>query len=344
MAGESLDIVVKVNNAVFKVGDVFEVVVENDLNQPDMATILVSNVKGQYSDVVKLGDDCQITASKEPLFKGEVIGLEPVFDSNLPSRCVIRAFNRLHRLTRGRKSRTFANQSDQDIVRTVCQGVSLSAKSDSSVTIRHDHVYQHNQTDLDFLHQRAARIDYELVVDDTTLFFRPRKTDRDSGVQLVFGEGDFERFRPKLSGARQVNKVIVRGWDPVQKKEIVGEATATATLGGQSAPRASGLQGVEMVSSDRPVHSKQEADALAKGLLKSIQMGYITGDILTAGDPRLKAGVVVTVKVGDDKFNGKYYVVGCRHRFLESSHGLGGSVAREAGYRTFLKVQRDSEG
>ena len=257
MAGEALDLVVKVNNTVFSVGDVFEVSVDNDLNQPDMATILVSNVKGQYSHMVKLGDDCQISASNEPIFKGEVIGLEPVFDSNLPSRCVIRAFNRLHRLTRGRKSRTFANMSDQDIVRTVCQGVGLSAKSDGAVQIRHDHVYQHNQTDLDFLHQRAARIDYELVVDDTTLFFRPRKTDRDSGVQLVFGEGDFERFRPKLSGARQVNKVIVRGWDPVQKKEIVGEATATATLGGQSAPRASGLQGVEMVSSDRPVHSKQ---------------------------------------------------------------------------------------
>src|SRR5205823_3852185 len=114
-----------------------------------------------------------------------------------------------------------------------CREANLSAECDGAVKIKHDHVYQGNQTDLEFIRQRAARIDYEVVVDDTKLSFRKRQTDRDSGIKLSFtGQpAALLRFKPRLSTANQVSRVICRGWDPVRRKEIVGMASAEAVLG-----------------------------------------------------------------------------------------------------------------
>ena len=63
----------------------------------------------------------------EKMFAGEITGLEPVFSrSRLPS-LIVRAFNRLHRLTRGRKSRTFMKQKDSEIASKIAQDAGLTA-------------------------------------------------------------------------------------------------------------------------------------------------------------------------------------------------------------------------
>src|SRR5262249_1909505 len=150
----------------------------------------------------------EVTAGGTAIFKGEITGLEPTYDHDLPSRVTVRALNRMHRLARGRKSRTFEGMTDQDIVTKICQEAGLSASCDAQTKIKHDHVYQGNQTDLEFIRQRAARLDYEVLVDDKQLFFRKRQTDKDSGLKLSFGGTDstLVRFKPRLSTANQVAK------------------------------------------------------------------------------------------------------------------------------------------
>jgi phage protein D len=77
----------------------------------------------------------------------------------------VRGFDRLHRLMRGRKSRTFVKQKDSDIVSKIVQDAGLTADAtDSRVT--YEHVYQHNQTDWEFLRVRAQRIGYEILAVD----------------------------------------------------------------------------------------------------------------------------------------------------------------------------------
>jgi phage protein D len=300
-------------------------------------------MKGEHSAKINDGDPMTITCKGIKLFDGEVTGLEPVYDHNLPSRITIRALNKMHRLTRGRKSRTFEQQTDQQIVQTLAGEAGLSAECDSDPTIVYDHVYQHNQTNLEVIRQRAARINFEIRVVGSTLYFKKRGQD-DGAASLEWGggkPGSIERFRPRISGANQVGKVICRGWNPITKKEIIGTATSGPEYGGTLG---AGLMGnVVSYQTDRPIFTKDEADAAAKGMLREHQMRYITGEALTLGNPSLKARMRVTIDVNDPKFNGDYYVFTARHRYIHSVGGADGVAHREAGYRTMLRVHKDAE-
>ena len=350
MSAPDPNLQVKIDGKQVSISDVFEVDVHKDLNEPDMCSISISNVKGSMSGSLAQGAKIEVSAqgASPSLFTGEVTGLEPTFDYGLPSRCTIRALNLMHRLARGKKSKTFEKMSDHDIATKVCQdaGVGLSAKCDGPASApKHDHVYQHNQTDLQFLRQRAARIDYEVMVEDKTFYFRKRQ-EQDSGVSLSFGDGSLERFRPRMAGSVQVNKVVVRGWDPIKRKEIKGVASAEAKFGqtaGPSAFSSANMSQTETVETDRPIYTQDEADNLAKALLKEKQMQFIQGDVMTHGIPNLKPGMTIQIDVGDSRFNGKYYISSVRHRFVHSVGGAGGMAHREAGFRTYLHVMRDSQ-
>jgi len=332
--------------------------VEQDFGQPDMCSVTIRNEHSEYtagSDKVSLGDSVEIKIGddKVTVFKGEVVGLEPIYKANGENVLVVRAFNKLHRLLRGAKSKTFLNQSDQDIVSAIAGEHGLSPQCGSDTKITHEHVYQHNQTDLEFLRVRAARIGYEVWVEDTTLHFDAPKTDVDSGIKLRYGDAQtsmdggevfLKRFAPRMSSANVVKKVTVRGWDPLKKEEIVGEAEAKKSkLGKTDASAASSAFGSTLTFEvDYPIFSVEEAKAIAESKLAEAMMSYITGDGECRGTPNIKTGIVVTVNVNpddaNDRFNGKYMVVGCTHRYSHSKVGDSG------GYITSIRVTRDAEG
>jgi hypothetical protein len=123
--------------------DIISFVVERDLGQPDMAVITLRNDHHKHttdrsparSVEIKAGG-AQEGSPKSTFFKGEIVGIEPVFKARGDSRVVIRAFNKMHRMLRGTKSKTFQNQSDQDIVSSIvgAHGLSAQCGSDPKIT------------------------------------------------------------------------------------------------------------------------------------------------------------------------------------------------------------------
>jgi uncharacterized protein len=332
--------------------DINALSVSQDLGQPDMCVLVLNNEGNAISNQAKLGDAIEIKIggeSGEHIFQGEVVGIEPEYKAGGESKCVLRAFNRLHRLLRGRKSKTYLEESDQQIAQAVAQANGLSAECGSDTSITHEHVYQHNQTDLEFLRLRAARIGYEVWVEDRTLHFDKPKTDRDSGLALVFGEpGDglhLISFMPRLSSAAVVEKVEVRGWNPEEKEEIVGTASSAATrLGSKTAvDETKGVFGsVVTYEVDHPIFSADEANAIAEARFAELRMSYITGEALCIGNPGFKPGVVIKITVNNDdekdRFNGKYFIAGATHRFSQTQPG-----SRKGGYTALLRLNRDAE-
>ena len=70
----------------------------------------------------------------------------------------------------------FVGLKDSDIASQIASEANLEVDAvDSKVT--HDYVIQANQTDLEFLRERAGRIQYEVFVSDKTLHFRPVQND-----------------------------------------------------------------------------------------------------------------------------------------------------------------------
>ena len=328
-------------------------VVERDMFQPDMAAVVLSNQGGQYS-ATKIGDAVEINVGDdngEPIFKGEVIGVEPTYRGGEKSRVLIRCMNRFHRLLRHRKSVTFTDKTDQQILSAVVgdAGLQLQWKHEKSITFKH--VYQHNQTDMEFLRTRAARMGCHVWCVDKTVHVKEPDLQQQPSLTLSItaangeNEATIKSFKPRQSSAAILKTVTVRGWNPETKELIVGNCSAQSSkLGPQNAVAASGELGKEETFTvDHPIWSKEEAMALAKARLVDLSLSYITGECELMGTSKVDLGKVVKVEVNvepdtkaDDPFNGNYYVMGITHRFAMSK-------SKDGGFATILRLARDAQ-
>ena len=71
---------------------------------------------------------------------------------------------------------------DSEIANQIAGDWSLTPKIDDT-QVSLDYVLQNNQSDFEFLQERARRIGYEMVVTDAELHFRPRKNDGSSCLE-----------------------------------------------------------------------------------------------------------------------------------------------------------------
>ncbi|MBV9787865.1 MAG: hypothetical protein JOZ51_06815, partial [Chloroflexi bacterium] len=104
-----------------------DAVVEDDVAQPAMFALRFNDPKLQLTDgdQFKLGREVTLAASapggqSKTIMTGEITALEPEFDQHTPT-LTVRGYDRSHRLYRGRKTRTFLNQTDSDIASQIAR-------------------------------------------------------------------------------------------------------------------------------------------------------------------------------------------------------------------------------
>ena len=171
-----------------------EVKVIDSLTLPDMALVRITDLKGENIDAnpLKLGAKIEIKAgdkganTTESIFKGQIAAVEPEFT---PQGVVIsaRAYDEAHKLNRQKKSRTFQQMSASDMARKVVGEAGLAAGEIKSTSVVHEFFQQSNETDWDFLWRLALMHDYEVVVTDGKLNFRPANVSAGSAVGPALG-------------------------------------------------------------------------------------------------------------------------------------------------------------
>lgn len=280
-----------------------------------------------------------------PVFTGEVIGSVINVTERSPRVYNVRAFDQLHHLTRGRKTRTFNEQKFSDIVSKVSTEYGLQADVDDTQFER-EYVIQHNQTDLDFIRGIAGWLDYDLCIDHSVenskaLRFKAPLLAGDPAVKAVYRTPDLEaddiflrRFDVRQSMTRVVSEVVVRGWKPADKAEIVGTATVSDVydkMGGQkSGPEeVAALWGdTQRQITDYKVFSQDEADSIAKTKMNEYARTFLRGDIEVEGDPSLHPGRLIEVAEVGERYDGIYFIEAATHIFRAKVSGGGGYVTR----------------
>ena len=310
---------------------VLETVVEQSLHLPDMFVIRLHDVgddnqpdRASYfkmldQDTFAVGREVEIEMGHQdepkPVMKGEITSVEVEISQGQGPQLTVRGYARSHRLHRGRHSRSFLNQSDGDIVRKIAQEAGLTAEVDSTPT--HDYVFQNNQTNWEFLRERAARLGYELFVDGRTLHFRKPQNGKQQAPEQKLFQGLLS-LRVMVSSAFQAGEVVVKAWDPKTKQPIVGRASD-----GQLAPK-TGLpqNGKQMASQfgaakvyvvNRPVESQAEADAMAKAVYDDLDGAFVQAEGTCLGDPAIKPGTTVKMDNLGKRLSGQYYVTSATH-------------------------------
>lgn len=324
-------------------GSVRSVVVESDTLGVDAATIVLDVARAGGP---KVGDALSISAenANDPqpsIFNGEIIGIEPAYSTRGATTVTLRAFNRLHRLMRGRHSRTFESMSDADIAARMANEAGLGfGPSGPEATIKHKHVVQYAESNLEFLRTRAAGIGYEVVVEDSTLYFRRAQESAEValGCTLDAGRARYETctFRPRLSSASAVKKVTVRGWDPEKKREIIGEATRRIIPLSPAAARVMEPPGMSLDLGFVPALAGEAAAyGAASGTLAALTALDLSAEADTDGNASLRAGGGVILTESSRRFGGKYLIIGASHRYERGS---------TEGWHTLLRLVRTDRG
>lgn len=321
------------------------VVVEDELDLPGMFTLeLMSRETEQGTTAwtddqrLALGTAVEISMGygddRESLIVGEIGALEPSFSIAGPPTLIVRGYDRRHRLNGTRRTRSFVDQTDSSIAEQICADAKVAVDS-TETGVSHAYVLQADQTDLEFLMERARRIHYELAMDGDTLCFRPVSSATSSVVTLTLKD-DLLDFRPRMSLV-PLTQLRLLGWDPKTKDTITASTAAEGEAGGaagvQSAARhTEAVLGAMVETVTRaPVSSQAEADQMVVGRFNAAALDFIRGDGRARGRTDVRAGRVIRLDDLGERFSGEYYVTSAVHRY-----------SRRDGYVTDFRVRRNA--
>jgi hypothetical protein len=232
-------------------------VVDTHLHLPDMFELHFLDDDGDILDTARLsiGSAVEIYGTKADsssstlLIKGEVTAIEAVCSKGT-IMTIVRGYEKAHRLQRARRTRTFLNQKDSDIARKIASQAGLRVGDIDSSKTTHVHLSQVDQTDWEFLTERAREIGFETGVAEGKFFFRQASGSSGgllgsvaSAAASALGMSNALTFRdnlytflPRISAANLTPDVEVRVWDPKTARVAVGKTaakTGTATISGE---------------------------------------------------------------------------------------------------------------
>jgi len=301
-----------------------------------------SEMKIQNQNIFDIGKTVIIELGYESGFvkmlEGEIVKIHFNYSSASPITITIVGLDKMFRLNRTKNSRSFKNIKDSDIAIEIAQDLGLDFDIDPT-NQQFDYIFQNNQSDLNFLKERANRIDFEVEVEENKLIFKKaRHEDKEESVELIWDRNLME-FTPTVDATKIVSEVEVRGWSATQKDFIQSIATT-----GDEKKSIKGEIGAEKTKSkfknlnskilkvDIPLQTQTEADNLAKSRLNQLNMEYITGYGLAVGEPKIRAGKLIKIMGIGDISNGEYYVISAEHIFSTR------------GYKSYFSVKRGVEG
>jgi uncharacterized protein len=277
---------------------------------------------------VKLGDAV--------LFEGRIMGLRAIYPEGAPPRIQVLADDRLQDLRMTRRTRTFADTTDSNVMQTIAADHSLTPNLDVPGPT-HRVLAQVNQSDLAFLRERARAVDAEVWVEGGTLWARKRSA-RDAGTAELTWGNQLREFTVTADLAAQRTSVTVSGWDVAGKDAIRSEATSGAISAelGSDTSGVSILAGIatrkENLAHPVPITSS-EGQAAAEAFFRMSARRFVTGRGVAEARTGLRVGSRVELRELGPLFSGKYTVTAVRHRFDNT-----------AGTRTEFDVERPGIG
>lgn len=268
-----------------------------------------------------------------PLMTGEITAIGFELDS-AGTFTEVRGYDKAHRLFRGRRVAAYPNMTVADVVRKVTKRAGLDAGDIDNVAgfggQADTQFSQDNVSDWDFLSNLAAAVGAQIAVVDGKLDFKlPAKPDSAPATNtkatadplVLEAHRTLVSLRASITAAEQVPSVEVRGWDFQNKREVT--ATATPTIAGTEingtdpVKLANTFAAPPFVAVDVPYRSQAEVQAGANAL--AAQLGGACAEIegVAKGNPKLRAGVPVTLANVGDAFTGKYTLTSTRHLFSD---------------------------
>jgi uncharacterized protein len=294
-------------------------------------------------DVLDFGTTLQIRTATggragAVLFTGRLLALEAAFPQAAPPTIRVVAEDRLIDLRMTRRTRTFENMSDADVVNRVASEHQLTART-TITGPRHRQLVQLNETDLAFLRERARAIDAQVWVDGSDLHAVMRQGHSQGTVALHYG-GELRAFTVKADLERQRTGIVAAGWNADKKQPLRAVALAASIdseLGGRTSGAAIleqtfGVREESLVRTDAlsDLEAKQRAESHFRQRARTFVVGHGEAEL----NPSIRPGAHVDLTGVGALFSGRYYVTESRHVFDRQSGMRTAFVAETPGLGT----------
>lgn len=322
--------------------------VDEDLENPGMFRISFNEIFDRKTQQFRWMDDKKIslgvmlTASfgyafppKESLIRGRIRALSPGFLAGGSPTLTAEGYDLSHDLRKTHSKVKLDNVTYSDVARAIAQenhldpvGVKSSGMGPSGRIER-----KVNEKDYDFLKRLAKDLWFEVFVRDRTLYFRKPDDEREGDVDFHYNR-NIVSFSPRMSAANLVNEVRVTAWNDRNKERISETAELSEIITSIGIPgfadivKESQETRLSVKIEGRVVRSREEAKIIALSELKKRNMGFITGTLECAGNPKLRPGIPINIVKLGERFSGTYYITKSRHVFGDS------------GYRTTIEIRR----
>jgi Rhs element Vgr protein len=271
------------------------------------------------------------------VFDGEITSVEADFASDGFGGITVRGYDKGHRLMRKRSNKVLLQIADSAIISQLASAGGLSASVEST-SEQHPYVIQGNQTDYEFMRDRAMRNGQAMWVEGDAVKTKKWSAFSATDLSLKYMDELIE-FHPRVTTVGQTGSISARAWDPKTKAAIVSTASTPAlmnTIGSRTVRDLSTAFPADATGIIRnPMVSANEATALAQATLDGSRSGDVQADGVVHGHPGLIAGKRVDISGLSTTFDGKYLITRAVHHLdhsgyvtsIESTNGTGETVA-----------------
>jgi Rhs element Vgr protein len=221
------------------------------------------------------------------------------------------------RLTQGRRSRVFRDQSDAELVGKLLGEAKLKKGSIAATPTKHAEIVQYQCSDWDFIVTRAEANGLLAVVRDGEVSLRAVDLAAAPKRSVDFGISDLHDLEFALDAGDQVAKLSSQGWDlAAQKLGAALQAKAFALKQGNltGAKLADAMGFADRVLTHPVSLAPKELQAWADARLMRSRMAMLRGRVSVPGDAALALLDMIAIDGVGQRFNGKTPVTGLCHR------------------------------
>ena len=274
-------------------GRVMSLRVAMRLSQPAQAEIALAphdnphgNPHGNpHDNEWPLDQSLSIEVDGQALFAGEVTAVELVSGPGSERVCLLRGYDRLHRLRKRQEPRVFENVTVADLARALTADLGLTVEAERTGG-RIERLVQHRQSDWELLTQAAGRAGLYIVLSGQTLRLRGLKPHGEP-IKLTLGD-NLWRATAEHNRERAIEAVTAIGWHP-RKGEFVTEKAG------------SGKQSRTLVDQPMALLGDAPRAAVEAGAARAIRIEGVA-----EGNARLQAGCAVALSGLDTTIDGLY--------------------------------------
>lgn len=265
-------------------------------------------------DALAPGEALRVAAPGQgTLLSGEITAVEHAYSPDGRHEVYLRGYDALHRLRQRQHLRSFAQAGAESVARQVAGEAGLQVEA-APCALRWPLLFQHHQSDLEFLVETAARCGLYLAQRGDVLHLIAL-AGTGAPLALTLG-GNLLEARLEQNALPARDAVSASGWDPLRAtSETQVQAPTSAPSPGRPPWVGRGRAGVGVLYLvNESVPDREHARALAQAEADRRQAETRTLWGVAEGDPALQPGTPVDVRGVAERMAGRYVLAAVTHR------------------------------